>query len=190
MMIDFTVEELIKQTRRKDANPGGGALVSLIGNLAINLLLMMDKKDYGDENLDKEAKKHRTELLAISKRLEEVMQEDIDNISSLLEAYKNNEDKKSLEKKTLKAIEPPKNTIDLVLRAMEVSSFFLENGKLSTISDGEIGLRLMREAVMSSIINIEINQKQVFYEFDKKAVIEKCQKLYDSRKRIIEGRKQ
>lgn len=189
MMIDFTVAKLIKESRKRTANPGGGALVSLVGNLGLNILLMMDKKDYEDFDLNQKSRESKNKLLAISKKLEDLMQEDIDMVGILLKAYKDGEDRKLIEKKTLAAIRPPRQTIDLMFEAMEIASFFLEYGSIIAISDGEIGLRLMREALMSSIINIEINQKLVSYDFDKKAIIEKCQILYNKNQEIIERRK-
>lgn len=188
MMIDFTVGHLIEHTRKKNANPGGGALVSLVGNLGINLLLMMDKKVYQDQEVEDEAKKIRSRLLAISKELEEVMQEDIDKVDLLVKAYKNGEARFTIEEKTLAVIGPPQKTIDLVLEAMQISDFILKYGKMETISDGEIASRLMKEAVLSSIINIEINQKHVSYDFDKDAIISKCEKLFERNQEIIKGR--
>ena len=38
-MIDFSVDHLIENTRKKTANPGGGAITSLVGNLGLNLIL-------------------------------------------------------------------------------------------------------------------------------------------------------
>lgn len=189
MMIDFTVGELIEQTRRKDPNPGGGAITSLIGNLGVNLLFMMDKKTYEDENLEKKAQPIRKRLMEISKELEGLMQEDIDRVRDLIDAYKNGEEREKIEKKTLDAIEPPRKTIDLALEALEISDFILENGTKGTISDGEIGTRLLKESVMSSIINIEINQNNVDYSFDKEKVIGRCETLFDRNIKIIEGRK-
>ncbi len=188
MMIDFTLGHLIEQTRKKNANPGGGALVSLIANLGINLLFMMDKKKYEDPDLEKEAVKIRAKLLKISKRLEEVMQEDIDRVNSLIDAYKSGQSKKVIEEKTLAAIGPPRETIDLSFEAMDLAGFILKNGKMDTISDGEIGIRLIKEAVFSSIINIEINQKQIDYDFDKDTIVEKCEKLFEKNLEIIKGR--
>lgn len=188
MMINFTVAKLIEQTRKKNANPGGGALVSLIGNLGINLMLMMDRKVYKEENLEKEATKIRAKLLKISKRLEEVMQEDIDNVDILLKAYKHRGTKEEIQKKTIDAIMPPLETIRLILEAMEISEFILKNGKKETISDGQIASRLMKEAVISSIINIEINQKHIDYTFDKEGIIDKCESLYKRNEEIIKGR--
>lgn len=188
MMIDFTVGHLIEQTRKKNANPGGGALVSLIGNLAINLLLMMDKKTYENPEIEKNAINIRKKLLDISKKLEFVMQDDIDKVDLLVKAYKNKESQQEINKKTLDVIKPPEETINLVIEAMELSNFILENGKLNTISDGEIATRLMKETVLLSIINIDINRKNITYKFEKNKIIEKCRMLYERNMKIIEGR--
>lgn len=186
-MLDFTVSHLLSQTRKKNANPGGGALISLIGNLAINLLLMMDRKDYKENN--SKAKESKEKLLAISKKLEVIMQDDIDKVDIFIKALKDKENQDIIKKKNLDLIDPPRQTIDLLLQAMEISKFFLKEGRLETISDGEIANRLMKEAVFSSIINIEINLAYVDYEFDKEKITKEVEKLYMENEKIIEGRK-
>ena len=66
-LIDMDVATLISQSRKANANPGGGAILILISNLAINLCLMMDKDDFG--NLSEKANVSRETLLHISKQL-------------------------------------------------------------------------------------------------------------------------
>lgn len=186
-MSDFSVSHLIEQTREKSANPGGGAIVTLVGNLAVNLLLMMDKKNYHD--LNHLADKKRKNLLKISDNLKLIMQDDIDSVSEMLTAYRKNMSKEEIENSLIKCIQAPAKTIEMLLEALDQASFFLENGKNETLSDGEISNRLMKEAIYSSIINIEINQKFVFYEFDKEYIINKCDSLYIKNQKIIERRK-
>src|SRR5699024_9909729 len=103
---------------------------------------------------------------------------DIDKVDVLIKAYKNGDIKEEIQRKTRDAIKPPLETIKLILEAMELSEFILKNGKIETISDGKIASRLMKEAIISSIINIEINQKHIDYTFDKEGIINKCESLY------------
>ena len=71
-MIDFSVDHLIENTRKKTANPGGGAITSLVGNLGLNLILMMAKKDYKDEKLNKKSKKIEEKFKKYSEELKEL----------------------------------------------------------------------------------------------------------------------
>ncbi|MDU6791213.1 MAG: cyclodeaminase/cyclohydrolase family protein, partial [Anaerococcus sp.] len=72
-MVDFSVGELIDNTRKKTANPGGGAVTSLVGNLGLNLILMMAKKDYGDEKLNKKSQKLEKKFKKYAEELKELM---------------------------------------------------------------------------------------------------------------------
>ena len=44
---ELKVSDLLEETRKVNAKPGGGAIVILTANLAVNLILMMDRKNWG-----------------------------------------------------------------------------------------------------------------------------------------------
>lgn len=185
-MIDFKVCELLERTRDKSANPGGGALVTLVGNLAFNLILMMDKKDYGEDNGKANEKKQR--ILLLSDKLTSTMQEDIDSVTRLIDSYKD-KDMKDRSELVIGAIKPPVETIEIMMEGLDLIEFFLKNGKKETLSDGEISNRLIYEVINSSIINIEINQKFVEYDFDKENILQRAKIKFNRNQKIIEGRK-
>lgn len=190
-MIDFSVEHLIENTRKKTANPGGGAVTSLVGNLGLNLILMMAKKDYKDEKLNKKSKKIEDKFKKYSEELKELMQEDIDKVNLLIKAYKNKEIK-NYDDYIIEANKAPKRTIELMIIVLQDCDFILKYGNIDAISDGEIGLRLVKESIHSSFINLILNEENItdpnHEKTNYKSIINFCDKLYKDNMKIIEER--
>ena len=190
-MIDFSVDHLIENTRKRTANPGGGAITSLVGNLGLNLILMMAKKDYKDEKLNKKSKKIENKFKKYSEELKELMQEDIDKVNLLIKAYKNKEIK-NYDDYIIEANKAPKRTIELMIIVMQDCDFILKYGNIDAISDGEIGLRLVKESIHSSFINLILNEENITdpkqEKTNYKSIINFCDKLYKDNMKIIEER--
>lgn len=190
-MIDFSVEHLIENTRKKTANPGGGAVTSLVGNLGLNLILMMAKKDYKDEKLNKKSRKIEEKFKKYSEELKELMQEDIDKVNILIKAYKNKEIK-NYDGYIIEANKAPKRTIELMIIVLQDCDFILKYGNIDAISDGEIGLRLVKESIHSSFINLIFNEENItdtnHEKTNYKSIINFCDKLYKDNMEIIEER--
>lgn len=190
-IIDFSVEHLIENTRKKTANPGGGAVTSLVGNLGLNLILMMAKKDYKDEKLNKKSKKIEDKFKKYSEELKELMQEDIDKVNLLIKAYKNKEIK-NYDDYIIEANKAPKRTIELMIIVLQDCDFILKYGNIDAISDGEIGLRLVKESIHSSFINLILNEENItdlnHEKTNYKSIINFCDKLYKDNMKIIEER--
>lgn len=190
-MIDFSVDHLIENTRKKTANPGGGAITSLVGNLGLNLILMMAKKDYKDEKLNKKSKKIEEKFKKYSEELKELMQEDIDKVNLLIKAYKNKEIK-DYDDYIIEANKAPKRTIELMIIVMQDCDFILKYGNIDAISDGEIGLRLVKESIHSSFINLILNEENItdpnHEKTNYKSIINFCDKLYKDNMKIIKER--
>lgn len=182
-LIDMDVATLISQSRKSDANPGGGAILILISNLAINLCLMMDKDDFG--NLSEKANVSRETLLHISKQYEKFMQDDVDNFNQLMDKIKKKEAKEIDYKNAARLLI---SMVDGNLKSLEEISFFLENGKKSTLTDGQISNDLLYQAILSSFATIKINldQTDLSYDFDEKTKLAK--NLYQKNLDIIERR--
>ncbi|MDU7142624.1 MAG: cyclodeaminase/cyclohydrolase family protein [Anaerococcus vaginalis] len=190
-MIDFSVDHLIENTRKKTANPGGGGITSLVGNLGLNLILMMAKKDYKDEKLNKKSKKIEDKFKKYSEELKELMQEDIDKVNLLIKAYKNKEIK-NYDDYIIEANKAPKRTIELMIIVLQDCDFILKYGNIDAISDGEIGLRLVKESIHSSFINLILNEENItdpnHEKTNYKSIINFCDKLYKDNMKIIEER--
>lgn len=190
-MVDFSVGELIDNTRKKTANPGGGAVTSLVGNLGLNLILMMAKKDYGDEKLNKKSQKLEKKFKKYAEELKDLMQEDIDNVNVLIKAYKDDQIN-DYDKYIIDANKAPKRTIELMIIVLQDCDFILKHGKFDTISDGKIGLRLVKEAIHSSFINLVMNEENItdsnYEKTNYKSIINFCDKLYKDNVKIIKER--
>lgn len=190
-MVDFSVDELIDNTRKKTANPGGGAVTSLVGNLGLNLILMMAKKDYGDERLNKKSQKLEKKFKKYAEELKDLMQEDIDKVNVLIKAYKDDQIK-DYDKYIVDANKAPKRTIELMIIVLQDCDFILKHGNIAAISDGEIGLRLVKEAIHSSFINLIMNEENISDPNHKKtnykSIINFCDKLYKDNMKIIKER--
>ncbi|MDU5913368.1 MAG: cyclodeaminase/cyclohydrolase family protein [Anaerococcus vaginalis] len=190
-MVDFSVGELIDNTRKKTANPGGGAVTSLVGNLGLNLILMMAKKDYGDEKLNKKSQKLEKKFKKYAEELKDLMQEDIDKVNVLIKAYKDDQIN-DYDKYIIDANKAPKRTIELMIIVLQDCDFVLKHGNIAAISDGEIGLRLVKEAIHSSFINLIMNEENISDPNHKKtnykSIINFCDKLYKDNMKIIKER--
>lgn len=183
-LINMDVSTLIEQCRKPDANPGGGAVLILTSNLATNLILMMDKKENGEEA--NRASVSRETLLENSRRLTELMQDDVENFNKLMDKIKAQEVE---EADYLLAADALLQMVDINLDSLKVLEFFLENGKSSTLTDGEIANNLLLESINSAMPTIRINLLNTSKPYDYDMVKKVARKIYNNNKEIIERRK-
>lgn len=168
-IVDMSVERLLTEIKNMRPNPGGGAVVILVANMAVNLINMM-----GDVSCE----------TYISERLTELIQEDVDATKKLIAEIK----KKNFEEKYfIEAARPQIEMVDISLKALGQFSDILLRGK--NISDGIIANNLLREAIRSAMPTIEVNLKYTEEIYDYESVLEKCENLYQKNVEIIEGRK-
>ena len=182
---DLTVGELLEETRKINAKPGGGAIAILSANLAVNLALMLDKKNWG--NLEEEATENRKVMEEISDLLSKGADEDIYYANLLIDQYKN---KGPIDEKYfIDAAKPQIRLNTLALKALEILAFYLENGKTSTFTDGEIANEMLISAIRSSVLTIKVNLKETNYKYNIGEVLDEANKLYQHNRNIIERRK-
>lgn len=179
-LIEMDIPTLLKQTRAKGANPGGGAILILISNLAINLILMMDKNDWNERQ--KLADVSRETIIKFSDRLSISMQDDVDYFDLLMKAYK---DGSINDQHYIDASKSLLDMIDINLEAMEVLSFYLRYGKKTTLTDGQIANDLLKTASLAALPTIKLNLGQFREE---ESIREKIENLYKKNKLIIERR--
>ena len=182
---ELKVSDLLEETRKVNAKPGGGAIVILTANLAVNLILMMDRKNWGD--LSKKAAENRKLVEEISDILTKCADEDVFYANLLIEKYKNKE--KILEKDLVDAAKPQIKLNTLALKALEVLDFYLDHGKRTTLTDGEIANEMLFSAIKSSVPTIKSNLNGVNYRYSIDEVLRDAQKLYQHNRDIIERRK-
>lgn len=182
---ELKVGELLEETRGLHARPGGGAISILTANLAVNLILMMDKKNF--KGLEKEAEANRRVLKEISDLLTKCADEDIYYADILVNEFKK---KGQVDKNVLiDALRPQIRLNTLSIRAMEVMAFFLEYGKKSTLADGEIANELIYSAIKASEPTIKMNLKDTNYRYNLEEVLKEAERLYQNNISIIERRK-
>lgn len=180
----FDLETLLKQTRKSDANPGGGAILIIISNLALNLILMMDKKSWAEKQ--DQAQINKDEILHLSKILSKNAQEDVDNFALLMEKIKN---KKALKEDYFMASNPLLTMIDTNLKALEILKFYLEFGKKSTLTDGQIANDILKQTIISALPTIKLNLESLDEKIDFDKYINLAKNLYEENMKIIERRK-
>lgn len=182
-ILDMRVDDFLKEVKKPTANPGGGSVVILIGLMGVNLLRMMDKKDYKD--LEDAGSVSRETFNRIEEKLRFLVEEDIRKTKDLIESFKNNTTNEDL---FIEAARVQMDFVDTILEAMEESSFILKNGKESTLSDGEIALNIMRDSINSALPTIKINLDNTSYTYDYEGKLGEASRLYEANKKIIEGR--
>ena len=182
---ELSVGKLIEETRQLHARPGGGAIAILTANLGVNLALMLNKKDWGA--LKDEADEFYKEMIHISDLLTKCADEDIYYANILVGEFS----KKGPidEKYFIDAARPQVRLNTLALRAMEILSFYLENGKKTTLADGEVANELIYGAIKSSVPTLEMNLKDTSYKYNISQVLKDAEKLYHNNRNIIERRK-
>lgn len=185
MINTYSFEKLLAEIKKPSANPGGGALVIMVANMAVNLIFMMDKKDYG--GLEKQANVSRETLNHISDLLTNLADEDIEYATILVEKYI--KEKNVDEKYFIDATRPQIKLNTLALEAMKHLGFFLEHGKTYTISDGEIANILLKAVIDASIPTIKLNLRQTSFKYNIEEVEKEAQRLYEKNRIIIERRK-
>lgn len=183
-LLTFDLETLLKQTRKYDANPGGGAILIIISNLALNLILMMDRKSWKEEK--DQAEINKEEILKLSDCLISNAQDDVDNFLYLME--------KIIEDKALKedyynASKPLLTMIDTNIKALEILKFYLEYGKISTITDGQIANDILKQTIISALPTIKLNLENFDKKIDLDKYINLANNLHKENTKIIERRK-
>lgn len=178
------LETLLEQTRKSDANPGGGAILIIISNLALNLILMMDRKSWKEKK--DQAEINKEEILKLSESLSLNAQDDVDNFAYLMEKIIEGQ---ALEKDYYNASKPLLTMIDTNIKALEILKFYLEYGKISTITDGQIANDILKQTIISALPTIKLNLENFDEKIDLDKYINLANKLHKENTKIIERRK-
>lgn len=179
----FDLETLLKQTRKSDANPGGGAILIIISNLALNLILMMDRKSW-KEGKD-QAEINKEEILKLSDCLISNAQDDVDNFLYLMEKIIAG---KALKEDYYNASKPLLTMIETNIKALEILKFYLEYGKISTITDGQIANDILKQTIISALPTIKLNLENFDEKIDLDKYINLANRLHKNNITIIERR--
>ena len=145
----------------------------------------MDKEDF--KNLEKEADVSRETLLKISEDYKNYMQDDVDNFNKLMDNIKEKSDR---EEDYIKAASPLVEMVDKNIESLKAINFFLNHGKMMTITDGEIANDLIYQSIMSSFSTIKLNLDRTSQSYNFASKKNKAYKNYLKNKQAIERRKQ
>ena len=146
---------------------------------------MMERNNWGD--LKEEARENRKAMEEISDLLVKCADEDIYYANLLIDQYKN---KGPIDDKFyIDAARPQVRLNTLATKALEILAFYLEYGKASTLTDGEIANEMLYNAIRSSVPTIKANLQGVSYKYDLGQALDEAKKLYQNNRNIIERRK-
>ena len=87
------------------------------------------------------------------------------------------------------ASKPLLTMIDTNLKALEILKFYLEFGKKSTLTDGQIACDILNQAIISSISTIKLNLESLDEKIDLDKYINLANNLHMENTKIIERRK-
>ncbi len=182
---EISAHDLLAEVRKPTARPGGGALLSYIGALAINLVLMMDKSKKNPDRRE-DLEEAREKILVLSDELEKTALEDMEAVEGLLTVRKEGGDLKEAQKK---ASLPPLKTVDLLNQGLLFCQPLLRYGRIEALADGEIATKLLRNLVDLCLINVELNLGEGNLPVDFDDILIESENLYQENLKIIEERK-
>lgn len=163
---DLTIKEYSLLLEEKKAIPGGGSALSLVLELAIDLILMtcnftIDKKNY--ESVQDEIKLIKEELLIMKEKTHSLIDEDGVAYNNLMEAYKS-KNINQISACSIYACEVPyqlyllaKNTEKLGIRVSQI-------GNKNLVSDAFIGVNLTESIYPGCLANIKCNIDNILDE--------------------------
>ena len=95
----------------------------------------------------------------------------------------------ALEKDYYNASKPLLTMIDTNIKALEILKFYLEYGKISTITDGQIANDILKQTIISALPTIKLNLENFDEKIDLDKYINLANNLHMENTKIIERRK-
>ncbi len=166
---ELTIEEYSLLLEEKKSVPGGGSALSLVLELAIDLMLMVcnftiNKKNY--ENVQDEIIALKKRLLEMKKQTHNLINEDAKAYIQVMNAFKtNNVD--IISKSSLYACEVPYQLFILTEETEIIGKRIVEIGNKNLISDAYIGIDLCKSIYPGCILNIKCNIDNILENEDK-----------------------
>ncbi|MFW6015754.1 MAG: cyclodeaminase/cyclohydrolase family protein [Halanaerobiales bacterium] len=163
MYKEKTIECYLNDLSSKKSVPGGGSAAALTGAVSASIIcfisnLTIGKKKY--KNFEEEVMEILNEALEYKKRLTQMIDEDNQILSEILECYKNG-DKDKLNKVSKKAVDFSMIMLKKCVNIMELCLKITQKGNKMLASDFEVAAYTGDAAVNSAIANVKINLKNV-----------------------------
>ena len=166
--LDRTVAQFLDELASKAPVPGGGSVSALSGALAAGLVTMVcdltiGKKRYA--GVEDEIRRIRGKAEALRRRLQELLQGDVEAYGRLAAAYKlpreTDEEQADryavLQEATMEATRVPLEIAEAAAAAVELAAPAAEKGSKLAVSDAGIAALLGEAAVYSALMNVKIN---------------------------------
>jgi len=159
-MTKLPCEEFVQILAGKDPVPGGGgasALAGAIGTALGNMVgsLTLGKKKYADVESDILALNDGAK--AIQTHLLDLVARDAEVFAPLAAAYRNPEDKDTMEQCLLEATLVPMEIMNQCCKAIELLVAYSQKGSRMAISDAGAGAAILSGALKAASLNIFIN---------------------------------
>lgn len=169
-LVDKTCQDFTEALYSKDAVPGGGGAAALCGALGAALAGMVanlttGKKKYAAYENDIQGV--LKEAQSLQDRFLTMIDADAENFAPLSKAYgmpSGTEEEKALkaevmEKCTITACEVPIEIVKTCHQAILLHKELLDKGSVLALSDVGVGAELLRAAMISGWMNVQINIK-------------------------------
>lgn len=191
-LLDHSVRQFLDKLASDLPAPGGGSVAALTGALAAGLLTMVcdltiGKKAYA--GFEDEARSIRARAEAQRAELQRLLETDVEVFTALMAAYKlpratdaeAAERKAAIQRSTRAATEAPLHTAQAAAALLPLCMPLARQGSRNAVSDVGVAAQLIRAAVPSALLNVEINlpviEDAAFAEQTRAAVAELTQHL-------------
>lgn len=167
-LLDTTVTHFLDTLASNAPTPGGGSVAALSGALAAGLLTMVcdltiGKKQYAD--VEDEIKQLREQAEAARATLQQLVQGDVEAFNRLSVAYKlprvTDADaatrRAAIQTTTRNATEVPLRIAQAALVLLPLCTPLAQKGSRNAVSDVGVAAQLIRAAVPSALLNVDIN---------------------------------
>ena len=171
---DLTIKQYSLLLEEKKATPGGGSALSLVLELAIDLVLMccnftIDKKNY--ENVQDEIKIVRMILSSMKEEVHTLIDEDGVAYDKLMEAYRSKDENK-ISKASVYACEVPYQLFKLARDTEKIATKISKICNQNLVSDALIAIDLAKSVYPGCKANINCNIDNILNEDDKNKYLE------------------
>lgn len=167
-LLDHPLREFLDALSSGTPTPGGGSVAALAGAMAAGLITMVcdltiGKKQYAE--FEAEARSLRERAEALRSELQQLAQDDVSAFNSLSAAYKlprvTDADaaarRAAIQKVMRHATEVPLQTARAASSLLPLCAPLARHGNRNAASDVGVAALLVRAAVPSALINVEIN---------------------------------
>ena len=167
-LLDQTLNQFLDNLASKSPTPGGGSIAALSGAMAAGLITMVcdltiGRKQYAE--FEEEAQRLRERSETLRAELQQLAQADIEAFDHLFAAYKlprtTDADaatrRAAIQQTTRRATDVPLRIARAAVALLPLCTPLARNGNRTAVSDVGVAALMIRAAVPSALLNVEIN---------------------------------